>query len=157
MATIEIVLLIVAYTLIVVTIFLEIICYRRNLETFETIAFTFSLLLLIIAFTVSSFLENSKLENSINIFTLIAMILVGLTTPLNVLEERQHNVNPIWKKVLFTLSILLVVIVVLGFFTNTLEYLQYAVILFLSGSVILSMLLVRLIKPQKRIAHRERI
>ena len=93
MITLEITLLIIAYTLLVITIFLEVICYKKNLEFLETIALTFSLLLLIISLTISPLMGKADAIESTNIFTLLSMILVGLTTPLNTLKERQHNLS----------------------------------------------------------------
>ncbi len=57
MAVVEIFLLVLAYTIIVIALFLEIICYKKNIETQETIAFTTSLLLLIMALTAKYFFQ----------------------------------------------------------------------------------------------------
>lgn len=157
MILVEILFLIIAYTLLTITLFLEIVCYKRNLETRETIAFTVSLLILIVSLTVSPLIESSPFDRATNTFTLLAMTFVGLTTPLNVLAERQHSIRPIWKSVLMCLSILLALMTVIGHFTNTLDYLQYAVVAFLGSSVVLSMILVRTTRPQKRLIQRERI
>ncbi len=154
MYTGEITLLIVAYTMISIAIFLEIICYKKNLETLETIGLTISLLLLIVALTISPLLGNSS-ENT-NIFTLLAMVLVGLTTPLNSLSERQHSINPIWKKVLVGLSIVLFLAVIAGHFLNLRDVFQYIVAFFLGTSLILSMVFIRLTKPKKNVEYREK-
>lgn len=156
MTLIEIILMIVAYTLIIITIFLQLVCYKRNLETFETIAFTFSLLLLIIALTVSSFLEQISHIKSTEAFILLTMVLVGLTTPLNVVKERQYSVESVWKKVFVSLSVLLFIFTITSWFFDLLPYAQYAVTLFLGFSVVLSMILIRTTKPHKRIMHREK-
>jgi uncharacterized membrane protein len=156
MLAIEIALLIIAYSLMIVTIFLQFICYKRNLESIETIAFTFSLLLLIMALTGSPFWETAPEPQTTHVSVLLAMILVGLTTPLNVLEERQHHVNAIWKKVLIVIAAILFLATILAYFTYQPIYLQYIVITFLGISVIASMVLVRTSKPKQRIAHREK-
>lgn len=157
MVTLEIILLIIAYTLLIITIFLEVICYKKNIEFLETIALTFSLLLLIISLTISPLLGKSDAIESTNIFTLLSMILVGLTTPLNTLKERQHNLSPLWKKSLFLISISLFLVTIIGYFTNTLNYLQYPVISFLVLSIISSMLFIRKSKPIKKYAHQEKM
>jgi len=153
MLAVEIGLMIVAYTMIVIAIFLEVVCYKRNLEFLETIGLTISLLLLVIALTSSPFF-NSEAANG---FTLFTMVLVGLMTPLNVLKERKHDVSPIWRKVLVGLACVLLLAVVVGHFVDHLAYLQYPVVVFLGVSVTLSMVLTRATPPVSRIAHREKI
>ena len=157
MFAIEIALLVIAYTLIIITIFLELLCYKRKLESLETIAFTISLLFLIVALTISPFWQESFPSDNTNVLTLFAMVLVGLCTPLNIFEERQIQVKPFWKKLLIILSTILFILVLVGYFIGVLDFVQYAVGLFLGISVMLSMILERRTKPQKRIAHREKI
>lgn len=158
MTTVEFILLIIAYTVLVVTIFLEVLCYIRNIENIQTIAFTVSLLLLIVALSVSAVWEGSKADTTpTNVFTLLAMNLVALTTPLNVLEERQHTIKPIWKTFLYAFFASLFVTTVLGHFIGIQYYLQYVVAAAMGVSVLLSMALIMKTKPQKRIAHREKV
>ncbi len=158
MNIVEIVLFIIAYSLLVVTIFLETICYKRKIETPQTIAFTVSLLILIIALTISPLLSQTpfKTTNSTDIFTLLSMILVALTTPLNIMEERQHPLGKSWDKGLIVISSALFLVTITGYFLNILPYLQYVVASFLGISVLLSMILLLRNKPKKRIAHREK-
>jgi DNA-binding CsgD family transcriptional regulator len=156
MTIVEIILLVIAYSLIIVTIFLEVICYKRNLETIETIVFTISLLLLIIALTVSPLLAELNTVNTPNVLTLLAMILVALTTPLNILEERQFRVWPVAKQILIGISIFLAIATATAHFIALLHYIQYVVIVFLGISVVLSMILIRTTKPHQRIRHREK-
>lgn len=156
MTTVEIVLMIVAYTLLVVTIFLQIICYNRNLETRETIAFTFSLLLLIVALTSSPLLDEAASLSATNVFSLLAMILVALFTPLNIFTERQYEVSAFWKNLLFAFSAFLFLTTLAAHFLHLLIYWQYVVISFLGLSVVCSMLFIRATQPAKRIMHREK-
>jgi DNA-binding CsgD family transcriptional regulator len=157
MEIIELVLLIIAYTVIIITIFIEIICYFRNLERIETIAFSIALLLLIISLTVSPFFEKISPPDTTNVFLLLAMILVGLTTPLNIMVEREHKIPGYWRKGLYFTALLLFLTTSLGYGFNFLHLVQYLVICFLGVSVVGSMLLVRFTKPKKNIAHREKI
>lgn len=156
MITIEITLMIIAYTLIILSIFLEVLCYRKNLETIETIWFTVSLLLLIVSLTASPFLGQGETLNSTSIFTLLAMNAVALTTPLNIFSERKINISILWKKVLAGLFVPLCIAVCMGYFYGYLDIIQYGVVAFLGTSITLSMLLVRNSKPQARFAHREK-
>ncbi|WP_025664765.1 response regulator transcription factor [Aquimarina megaterium] len=157
MEVLEIILLILAYSLIIIALFLEVICYKKNIETLETIYFTISLLLLIVALTVTYFFRPFNHSDNTNIFILLAMILVALTTPLHILEERRHTIKPIFRKVLIAFSGVLTILVIAGHFTKILNVLQYVVALFLGISVVLSMILIRTTKPKVNIAHREKI
>lgn len=158
MELIEIILLICAYSLLIISIFLQFVCYKRNLEFIETMLFTISLLLLIIAISVANFFPTFGNEKeSANLFVLVAMLLVGVTTPINVLKERQHSLSNIWNKFIIGFSFLLLVITFIGYFKIKLFFIQYLIIGFLVISVMLSMLLIRNTNPIKRYAHREKI
>lgn len=156
MIVVELVLLIIAYTLLSICIFLGIICYKRKIESWETIAFMGSLLLLIVSMTVAGFLGAAEKTGIVGVFTLVSMVLVGLTTPLNCMEERQHSLSPIWKKILLGISVSLILLIVVGYFADKLSVYQYAVTLFLGVSVVLSMILIWVTKPQKRFKHIEK-
>lgn len=157
MEVLEITLLILAYTIIVITLFLEIICYKRNIEILETIFFTASLLLLIGCITMSYFFSFQEDLDHIDIFTLIAMVLVGLTVTLNALEERIHSLKASFKRWLIIFSAALILLVVIAFFTQWLRVVEYVVVMFLGLSVVFSMILIRTTKPKMKIAHREKI
>lgn len=159
MITFEIILLVIAYTILIVTIFLEIICYKRNIETLQTIAFTVSLLLLIVTLTSTALFEQKAPASNepTNIFILLAMTMVSLTTPLNILEERQHKISSVWTKLHIGLSLLLCIGIGVGYYLQTLSFVQYLVASFLGISVLISMILINQTKPQKRIAHREKL
>jgi len=156
MKYVEITLLVFAYTLLIVTIFLEIVCYKKGLEKWETIAFTLSLLLLIVSMTFSSFFDTTDFNETTSVFTLISMILVALTTPLNIMRERQHKIPPLWKKLLLACGILLFVATGIAFSLNMLDKVEYIIITFLAITVLFSMLLVRTTKPKQFIKHREK-
>lgn len=152
----EIIVLIITYTILIITIFLEIICYKRNLETLETILFTGSLMILILALTTSSIFSRTNLLFNGDAFIHFAMILVGVTTPLNVLSERKHKVNPIWKKVLLIFSAFLLVLLGLSLFFGAFYFIQDTISIFLLLSIVLSMLMITTTPPLQRIAHQEK-
>lgn len=157
MEILEITLLITAYTVIVLALFLEIICYRRNLETGETIAFTAALLLLIVSLTANIFFVPANASGVTNIFTLLCMVLVGLTTILSTLADRQHRFKSIFAKALIIFSGVLMLVTIAAHFTKLLGWLQYVVVVFLGMSVAFSMLLIKLTKPRSRVAHQEKL
>ncbi|WP_422359463.1 response regulator transcription factor [Reichenbachiella sp.] len=154
METFEIALLIIAYTTIIITLFLEVICYSKRIEHWESIAFTGSLLLLIIALTAANF--TSQITNETDVFTLVTMVLVGLTTPLSVLQERKNNIPDVWKRIVIGLSILLLLLILAGYLASLLGYLQYAVLGFMLISIICSMQVIRQTKPKLGLPNRER-
>lgn len=156
MFALEIFLLILTYSTLILCIFLQLVCYKRNLESEESILFSSSLLLLILAFTLSAFWEGAQSSTHTPFFTLFAMILVGLTTPLNIMAERKHRLTPAWKYMITTTAFLLLISILLGSYFQLLYIFQYFVVSFLGLSVLLSMLLLRSTKPKHLIAHREK-
>lgn len=158
MEQLELALLILTYTVLIITLFLEVICYQRKLETPQTIAFTASILLLVVAITTSYFTgQVSDPAQESDTFLSIAVTLLGLTTFLNVLTERKHNIGPIWKKLAYLLSGAILLGYGFNYFIDISAYLKIAATAFLGLSVGVSMVLIRMTKPQKSIAHREKI
>lgn len=157
MIVIELILLTIAYTLLIIALFLQVICFKRGIESKETIAFTVSLLLLIIAISTSPLLDESYDQALSSIFTLLAMVLVSATTFLNISNERLHRIHPIVNRVHIGVAFLLFVAAIATYFSEHLRYVQYAIIAFLILSVVASMLLVVMTKPLERYAHLEKI
>ena len=157
MEAIEIGLLIVAYTVIILTLFIEVICYTKNLESKETLFLTASMLLMIIAFSSSVFSEDSSAMTESTIFSIVSFILVGLATSLNVLDERKHNFKPILKKGLIAFAAILLVLAVLCNQLGIKPQIEMVATIYLCLSVVLSMILLRRTKPKIRIQHREKI
>ena len=156
MLALEITLLVLTYSSLILCIFLQVICYKRNLESRESILFSLSLLSLILAFTLSPFWEGAKESTHTPIFTLFAMIFVGLTTPFNIMAERKHKLSPIWKYLIGSITFLLFLSIFLGAYFQLLYIFQYFVVTFLGLSVLFSMLLVRSTSPKHLIVHREK-
>lgn len=153
---IETILLVLTYTILVVTIFICSICYYKKIEKIETIAFITSLFFLILSITVNHFFSQESPIKTTSIYTLIAMNLVALTTPLNALAERKHRVPKYVKTILyasFTVSLLLTLI---GYFLSLKDYLEHLVVSFLTISIVFSMVLILTTKPQKHIKHLEK-
>lgn len=157
MNVIEIILLIIAYSVIIMALFLEYVCYKRNMETLETIFLTLSLLLLIISISSSYLTTDTSNIKFTNVFIQLAMTVVGLATILNTLEERKHTISNRIKLFSTIISSILLITIIIGHFHSFLNTLQYVVVVFLAISVLASMLLVRFTQPVTRIAHRERV
>lgn len=156
MEILEVTLLIIAYTTTILALFLSIICYKRNIETPESIGFLISVLLLIVSMTATYFFEILHTTEHANILVLLAMTLVGIATPLDVLAERNHQVSSIIKKLLIGFSGILTVLVLVGHFIGLLPIIQYIVAVFLGGTVVFSMILIKITQPKINIANREK-
>lgn len=138
------------------TIFVQIVCYKRNLENLETIGLTVSLLFLILTLTSGYFIQEHDSEST-GVFTLLAMILVAAATPINVLIERKHRINSKIRLLIISLGGVLFLTTILSAILLNLRIIQYVVVVFLVLSILLSMILIRVTKPNVKIAHREKI
>ncbi|MBX2817353.1 MAG: LuxR C-terminal-related transcriptional regulator [Saprospiraceae bacterium] len=156
MKTLEIFLLIGAYSTIIITLFISIICYRRNLESRETIAFIASLLLLILSIAGTTLLEEQPRDAPTNVFVLSSMVLVGLTTPLSLLQERKHSLSPIWKTVVMVAAILLLISIVIAYSVKRLATVESPVVIFLAVTVVSSMVFMQTTKPIPLLAKQEK-
>ena len=154
----EIVIFILAYTMGVITIFLEIICYKRRIEYIETILFSASFLLLIISLSISKLFDliNRNSTDHLGFFISISMVLLGLFTPLNIFAERKVKISLSIKRGLFIISGILLLMIIGNKVFQFITFIDNLVILFLGIAVISSMLIVRNSKPQLRIKHREK-
>jgi len=153
MLTFEYILLGLTYTILCISIFLQWVCYKRNIENIETITFTVSLLLLIVSISLSPLITQGKTSN---ISTLIAMVLTAATTVLNTWSERKHSLKIIYKKTYLALAILMLISIFVSYFSGHLILAQNAVVAFLIGSVIGALGLAQYTKPVKRYVHLEK-
>jgi len=154
----EIIIYFLAYTIGVITIFLEIVCYKKKIEYLETILFSIAFLFLIVALSVSIFVGKEKIaeDGFLSNIILYAMVFLGLTTPLNVFAERQISVS---KKVfygIYTSSAITLVLVIAKSFNFFDFNTSLIVSIFLAASIILSMIIIRTTKPEGRIQHKEK-
>lgn len=156
MRYIELILLILAYSSLMLAIFVSFLCYKKKIEKKETLLFAVSLLVLIVSMTIPSLLGQGQEIETTNIFILLSMVLVGLTTPLSILVERKINFSKRLNNLLFLISAILFASTCIAYFTDHLQYVEKLVVLFLGISVVLSMLVNLSTKPQKSIAHLER-
>ena len=85
------------------------------------------------------------------------MVLVGFTTPLNILSERVHQVSNFWKNWFYNSSALLFITIILGYFVSILNILEYIVVIYLGLSILGSMIFIRMTKPKKKVLYREKM
>ena len=111
MLTVEYIILVLLYTSLTISLFFQWLCYKKKMEHLETITFTISILLLVISISLSPLLPK---ENTTNIYTLVCMTLIGLTTFLQTLREQKHNISKIYKKVHIGISIALTLLIIIA-------------------------------------------
>ncbi len=156
MRYIELILLVLAYSSLVLAIFVSFLCYKKQIERKETLTFAISLLLLIVSMTIPTLIGHSKQIETTNVFILLSMVLVGLTTPLSVLPERKISIAFNYRSLLISLSVVLFILTCVTSFSGHLQYIEKLVVVFLGVSVVSSMLVNLGTKPKKEIAHLER-
>ncbi len=123
------------------------------MERKETIAFTGSLLLLVISMGLSPLYPE---EEIIAPPILLCMILVAFTTFIETLSLQKHSIPQIYKKLSAGLSLILAVGVLLLYTIDNLVIVQYLVIGFLIISIVLSMVITKRTKPVKQFQHIEK-
>ncbi|BFM45305.1 hypothetical protein CFS9_39460 [Flavobacterium sp. CFS9] len=151
MLELEIILFIIAYTTLVVSLTFAFICYKRNLETQETLVLIISLLILIISISFTPILKNSGHSFFSNLFTISSMIFVGAATLLNTLKERQHKLQNMFKKIYLGLGIILFFTVHLISFFNMTKYAQWFSSGYLMLSIVFSAIIIRTTEPKIKI------
>lgn len=153
MFTIEYILLGITYTTLCISLFLQWVCYKRNIENIETLAFTVSLLLLVISISLSPLFP---VDETTNVSTLIAMVFVSVATFFDAWSGRNHAVKMVYKKTYFSLAIIVLIGIFVGYFSRSLVSVEYSVVAFLIASVLSSIALVQFSKPLKKYEHLEK-
>lgn len=123
------------------------------MENWQTIGLTISLLLLLISISVSPLLPE---EETTTVSTLLCMILVAAMTFLDTLGQQKHSIPVVFKKIHIGFSVALAVIVMVSKFSGRMFFAQWAVVLFLSISIVISMLITRQTKPIRQFQHLEK-
>lgn len=153
MLTFEYVILGLTYTSLSIALFLQLICYtQKKIESIESVAFTTSLLLLVVSISLSPLFPYEKI---IKALTLLCIVLVAVTTFLNTLSERKHAIHKVYIKIHISVATILAIGIFVTFWFDHLVYMQYVVVAFLIISILISMTLARLTKPIKRYEHLE--
>jgi DNA-binding CsgD family transcriptional regulator len=155
----KIILRIVAYTLGIITITLQIICYLKDIEYKETLLLSVSFLLLIIVTTIGEFnllpVNLNRIVNE-NLFYFFALLL-ALSIPLNIHKERIVKKRIL--KNIITLGLTLAIFLFLtgGFLFGFSKIAKNIVIAFLFISIIYSMVVTINSRPSLLIKHKEKM
>lgn len=156
MVVLELVLLIICYSVLLIALFLEVLCYLRKIESKETIAFTLALLLFVVSLSVSPLIQLKFGETTAVAVSFTCTILVSITTLLNVLSERKHNFPKFASRIHVFAGVGIFVFVLVAYFFDFMKYADPIVLSYLILSVVTSMLIVFRTKPKKQFAHMEK-
>ncbi len=155
----KIFLLIIAYTLGIITITLQIICYLKEIEYKETLFLSVSFLLLIVVTTITEFnilWENVNRIISEDLFYFFALLL-ALSIPLNVHKERIVKKATLKNVIILFITVAFLLFLAGGFLFGFSEIAKNTVIVFLSVSIIYSMFVIIRTKPSLLIKHKEKM
>jgi DNA-binding CsgD family transcriptional regulator len=155
----KIILLMIAYTLGIITIILQLICYLKEIEYKETLFLSFSFLLLIVFTTIREFeilTDNINKIISDNLFYFSALLL-SLSIPLNIHKERIVRQSKLRNNIILFVTAALFLFLAGGFLFGFSKIAKNAVIVFLSISIIYSMFLTIRTKPSLLIKHKEKM
>jgi DNA-binding CsgD family transcriptional regulator len=158
MEILKIILLIVAYSLGIGTLIVQVICYLKDLEYKETIFFTIVFLLLIIASTIQGFVktENSLLFDIQDLTINVLTVVFAISIPINIHKERVDMFRKTRNGVVITIGTINIALVILLHSLNQ----SVLTIWFVSGhlflSVIYSMFYLLFTKPGTLIQFREK-
>jgi len=158
METLKIAFLVLAYSLGIATLIVQIICYLKDLEYKETIFFTIAFLLLIIASTFQSFLKTSSLAliNFSEMLTNMLIVVFAVSIPVNIHKERVDKDRKIRNSIVFTLGSIIVISILPLYYFNQPILKTILVSLHLFLSVLYSMFFLLFSKPGPLIQSREK-
>lgn len=158
MEVFKITFLVLAYSLGIATLIVQIVCYLKDLEYKETIFFTIAFLLLIIASTFQSFLKTNSpaFFNFSEMLTNMLIVVFAVSIPVNIHKERVNKHRKIKNSIVFTIgSVMAISIILLNHF-NQPFFTIIIVSLHLFLSVVYSMFFLLLSKPGPLIQSREK-
>ncbi len=120
MEILKITFLVLAYSLGIATLIVQIVCYLKDLEYKETVFFTIAFLLLIIASTFQSFLETSSpaLFHFTEMLTNILIVVFAVSIPVNIHKERVDKHRKIKNSIVFTIGSVMVISIILLYHFN---------------------------------------
>jgi len=123
------------------------------MENRETIWLTISLLLLLVSISVSPLFTEEKTSS---FSTLLCMILVATTTFLDTLSQQKHSIPLRFKKIHLGIAAVLTVLLAISKPLELTVFSQWAVVVFLIFTVVISMLITRQTKAIRQFQHLEK-
>ncbi len=158
MEILKIILLILAYSLGIATLIVQVICFLKDLEYKETIFFTIVFLLLIIASTIQGLVktENSILFNIQDLAINVLTVVFAISIPINIHKERVDSFRKTRNGVVITIGTIIIALVILLRSLNQSVLTIWFVSVHLFLSVIYSMFFLLFTKPGALIQTRDK-
>ncbi|MFY0687016.1 MAG: helix-turn-helix transcriptional regulator [Cyclobacteriaceae bacterium] len=159
MSIFGVVLLLIAYSFGLVTLCVQIICYLKKMENLVTILFSAAFLLLIISLTLTELdlLINESINFWLGELVTFSMILMAISTPVNIHTERKISFTSTANKLVYGLGFMLFVVWVIGYVTDQIASAEYVIMTGMIISIAYAMVLILITKPSLLIKHREKL
>lgn len=155
MTTFIIILLTIAYTIGLVSLTVQLICYFKDIEYRETLLLSLSFILLIITLNIKELNINEPPTNWILLAESLFMLILGSAVAFNMHAERETTNQMFRNKVLLFSTLGATIALLVLFIFKKIDLAQGIVNVFLTAAVIYSMLLTFFTKPSLLIKHRE--
>lgn len=158
MEILKLVLLILAYSLGIATLIVQVICYMKDLEYKETIVFTIIFLLLITATTIQVIFktENTSFLNVQELAINLLTVAFSVSIPINIHKERVDNNRKIRNRSVIIIGAIAAFFIFAFWSKNQSLTMLLVVSLHLFMSVVYSMFFLLFTKPGKLIQVREK-
>lgn len=159
MKIIEVILIIISYSLGIASLIVQFICYLKKMEFFINILFSISFLLLVSALSLNELNLIFAANGSpvIEGFIVISMLFLALTTPLSIHKERivksEHKANI----VIYIASAVLFLFLIASYILDIRAIAEIIIRNFMFASIGYSMIIMLTKKPVMLIKHRAKI
>jgi DNA-binding CsgD family transcriptional regulator len=145
----------IAYTIGIATLIVQVVCYLKKMEYMVTIIFVASFLFLIIAVSLNEL--NVILTNHSNklVYELVTffMLVLALTTPLNVHTERIVKFAPRVNKIIYSLTIALFLFQLIAYIYGFNELTRTVIEIFMFSSIAYAMIIMLNSRPIMHVKH----
>ncbi len=158
MGTLDIILSVIAYSLGIASLILQIICYLKKMEYMLTILFTLSFLFLIATISLNelNYLLTNHFSNLIDKLMTVSMLCLALTTPLGIHKERIVKFESVANKFFYIATAVMLIFLVAGYIMGYKEIVEKTIRYYMFVSIGYSMVIVLTKKPGMLIKHHDR-
>ena len=159
MHIVELIFLFLAYTILVATIIMQIVCYRKEIEFKETIFFSLSFLLLLISFIISAIYDLLEIPppEFVDVLLYVSSLIIAVTTPVNIHTERIVKTPGLKNRIILITALLLAILYPLSYLLNYTDVYEIVILVFVNASIIYSMSVIIRSKISLLIVHREKV
>lgn len=159
MNPVELILLLLAYSIGLITIIIQLICYRKKMENLVTILFAASFLFLIVVLTAQGLgnMYSNRVGQILEPLLSWAMLFLGLTTALNIHQERIFGIRNPADKLVIGLFVMAGITVLILQLVGEIVMSQLIASVIMFAAIAWGMGLVLATKPAMSIHHRNQI